>query len=149
MKSNRQCSALPSDGILRVWNVTGSKHSASHLFSLPDGYFPSFSFWISLILFFFWSHVKLPQVLPSEFFWFVSFCFVLLYMEYVRMDAKFYQDRKKAYLHWRLYCKVWGHWRVFVFKQVILYWNRSWRYPAAWACSPHCLVSCPVSFWLL
>lgn len=141
---------MPSDGILRVWSITGSKCCASHLFSFPDWYFLSFSFWIfiSLFLFFLWIHVKFSQVL-SDF-----FCFLFLYIQYVRMDAKFYHnnfnhDRKKVCLHWRLHCKMWVHQRVFIFKQVILYVSHSWRYPAAWADSSYRLVSCSGSFRLL
>lgn len=106
-----------------VWNITGSKHGASHLFGFPDWYFLSFSFgiFISLSLFFLWIHITLSWVL-SDF-----FCFVLC--RDVRMDTKFYlnnfshsiKKKKKAYLHWRLYCEVLVHWTVIISKQVILH----------------------------
>lgn len=73
--SDRQCSALASEGILSLkQDPNGPKHNAFYLSSFPDWYFISFSFWIFIILslFFLWIHITLSQVL-SDLFWFVLF----------------------------------------------------------------------------
>lgn len=75
--SDRQCSALPSEGILRVWNVTGSKRSASHCWICQTGIsfhflFESSPVWVSSSSESMWS--CLSQVL-SDFFCFVLFCY--------------------------------------------------------------------------
>lgn len=75
--------------------------------------------------------------------WLVQFCFVL--HRDVSADTKFYLNnsikKKKNLPYWRLYCRVLVHWRVFIFKQLILYLSHSWKYPTARAHCSHGLVS--------
>lgn len=104
-----------------------------------------FFFESSSFFFFLWIHITLPRV-PSDLFWFVLFYLKMWGWtpNFISITLVIAFKKRKAYLHWRLYYKVLVQWRVFVFKQLILYLNHSWKYPAAWA---HCSC-CLVSFWL-